>query len=352
MGRNIKLRTALRQQLRSMAAFGQSKHEHKIATQTERAQLKQDMLKMGFMQEVVDQAVAETDTAKDKIFSFGTMEVYQKQIGYFADYVTEQTGTDRTSIEDAKQYIQPFINAQDEKGLSPYTINTRLSAITKSMGLYNKDFEHPSRHYADCRRGLAPALNDEKNSRNHADILDANRIIGVRRSELEKIRLEDIKTTDKGLEVHSIGKGGKYNVNVIKKDIEIEVIQGYMKQAQAESRDTLFSKEQLKNDTDLHSCRADRAKTYYSQIVGEMRAEPERRAYYKEYINEAMREKGRKTFTDRQFENTYRCRGRTKATLEARGALTEFDRVAVMMVSIDITNHYRESVTVAHYLTK
>lgn len=353
MGRNIKLRTALRQQLRSMAAFGQSKHRHKLYTQDERAELKQTMLTMGFTQESIDKAVSETDTAKYKIFSFGTMETYQKQVAYFADYVAEHTGTERTSMEDAEQYIQPFINAQAKKGLSPCTINTRLSAITKATGLYNKDFEHPERHYAECRRGLAPALNDEKNSRNHAVILDANTIIGVRRKELEEIRLEDIRTTDKGhLEIHTIGKGGKHNINHITKQTELDVIQGYIKQAQTEHRDTLFTKEQLKNDCDLHSCRADRAKNYYNQIIEEMRAEPDRREYYKEYINSALQERGRKTLTDKQFERDYRCRSYNKALLEERGAATQFNRVAVLMVSIDVTNHYRCDTTVQHYLAK
>ncbi|MDL2323966.1 hypothetical protein LJC61_02270 [Ruminococcaceae bacterium OttesenSCG-928-A16] len=141
-------------------------------------------------------------------------------------------------------------------------------------------------------------------------------------------------------------------MNIIKKQIEIDVIQGYMKQAQSERRDTLFTKEQFRNDCNLHSCRADRAKSYYNQIVEEMRAEPERREYYKEYINNALREKGRRTFTDKQFERDYRCRGYNKTLLEEKGTATQFDRVAVLMVSIDVTNHYRCDTTVQHYLTK
>ena len=351
--RQAKLRTALRKELTMQQAYGNKKHDDKIITSLKKRDIAIELGQKGYSKEEIKIEKAKINESKDKIYWDGTMKQYTRDVDRFCDFVLEQTGTERMSVQESKEYIQPWLNSMADKGLASGTIKTYMHAVLKAVHERASGYDRPKVSYADRRKGGDyKAINDEKNRRNHADILDLNRVVGVRRNELPKIKLDDIKMTDRGIEVYTVGKGGKHNTNVIRDSVKQEVLLHYVERAKAEGRKTLVTAAQMKNDADLHSERAHCAKDYYKYIMDEIRANPQKREEYKAHINTILRETGRQPKTNRQFEHDYFCRGDNKLDLLEQGKPIRYDRVATMMVSIEVLNHYREDTTINFYLSR
>ena len=105
---NIKFE--LKKALEEKASYGRSKHADKIKTQ----ELRYEMQKQGASYS----ERLQVNEMKDHIYSYKTMEAYQNQVGYFADYLIEN-GHKKISLEESKDYIQEYIDHLTEEGKSP-----------------------------------------------------------------------------------------------------------------------------------------------------------------------------------------------------------------------------------------
>ena len=93
MARNS-VKYLLKQELEKKAAYGQSKHEDKIRTNQERAEMK----RQGKSYEERLQVIY----MRDKIYSYQSMKTYQAQVGYFGDYLIAQ-GLKKISVEEVER---------------------------------------------------------------------------------------------------------------------------------------------------------------------------------------------------------------------------------------------------------
>ena len=348
--RTKQLTYALRERLEAMAAYGESKKAYKDKTNALRRQKYKELIALNMPKADIYRQLLHIDSAKDKIFSYSTMNNYIKIVEAFAKYVYTQTGTSRVAISDSIKYIQPYIDHLISKGNSPNTINLKLAAVCKATGQYVVDYTHPIRHYADTKRSVKTAVRDKFNDKRAAAALELNRAIGLRRNELARVTINDIHLGDKCAYIYSRGKGGKNNVTYISDPAKLYILYKYIGQAIADGRDTLLSKEQMNHDADLHHARALCAIDEYKRIVEDMQKNPTRREHYIEYIKEVFRKNNKPLPED--LDKPYFLRGAGKKLCISQGKSFKFDRVAALYVSVAILHHFRSDTTVQHYLIK
>lgn len=104
-----------------------------------------------------------------------------------------------------------------------------------------------------------------------------------------------------------------------------------------------------KNDA-YNEVRAEKAKAVYEHVCADMDAHPERRDYYISEIYKTFQKTGKVLRED--LSKDYVCIGKNRQRLISQGRSYTFDRVAVMIVSCWVTNHFRSNVTVNNYIAK
>ena len=328
----------LKQSLRAMAAFGESKKAYKEETSRLRTEYKNRLLSQGYSKKDAHKMAQSICTYRDKIFSQSTLSAYQKAVGVFEQFCQETLGTKRLTLEEAKNHVQEFVDWNISKDLTPQTVHLRLSAICKALKLNISDYEKP-------------AQNDAYNAVHAEKALAANRIIGLRRNELARLQCSDIHfISEERAEVYTIGKGGKHNVNIVSGREKVSALKMMVQEAESQYNRYLLDKTDLNNDADLHHERAECAKDVYSSVLKDMEENPAKREYYKSQIQQIFKQNG-KTLHE-NLDTPYRCRGQNRKKLERLGKPTVFDRVAVLYVSCTVTNHFRSDTTVQHYLVK
>ena len=341
----------LKQCLRAMAAFGESKKAYKEETSRLRAEYKSKLIGQGYSKQEAHKMATSINTYQNKIFSQNTMTAYQKAAGVFEKFCQETLGTKRLTLEEASTHVQEFVDWNIQKGLTPQTIHLRLSAVCKALELNISDYQKPIRHYSDATRSVKSARNDTYNTVRAERALTANRIIGLRRSELSRLQCSDIRfISEERAEVYTIGKGGKHNVNIVSGKEKVSALKAMVQNAESQCNIYLLDKTDLNNDADLHYERAECAKDVYSSVLKDMKENPDRREYYKSQIQQIFKQNGKPLCEN--LDTPYRCRGQNREKLEQLGKPTVFDRVAVLYVSYTVTNHSRSDTTVQHYLIK
>lgn len=333
--------------------IGTSKHEDKQQTQKERALISKNLKEQGLSGKDYLRQLDNINKMEDKIYMDKTFQDYKKICIKFAEYVVEQHGNRRISLEDSRQYIQPYINKLIEEGKSPSYQKKILAGICKGTNSKMRDYYHQEVNYArqTQRKHEQGSIHKEYNEKRHKDILDLNKCIGIRRNELLNLKTKDVKFYEDRCEVFcKSAKGGKDNYNIIRDTKKIEVIKLYYDKAISENRDNFITKDMLNNDADLHRSRAENARQEYYRVVEDIKNN-DNRDYYKQLIADEI-ERKHKDYDLSKLDTPYRCRGENKEILKNLGIQTEWDRVGVMYVSLFCLNHYREDTTVQHYLTK
>ncbi|WP_028510318.1 integrase domain-containing protein [Ruminococcus sp. NK3A76] len=348
--RTRQLTYALRANLESMAAYGESKKLYKDKTNAMRRQKYRELIYKGISRADIHKELLHIDAAKDKIFSYSTMKNYIRFVKDFAAFVYTKTSTSRVSVEDSIKYIRPYIDSLISKGDSPNTINLKLSAVCKATGQYVVDYTHPIRRYSDVTRSTKAAVRDKYNDKRAAAALELNRSIGLRRNELARVSINDIYLGEKCAYIYSKGKGGKNNITYISDPAKLDILYKYMSQAITEGRETLLSKEQMNHDADLHHARAMCAVDEYNRILQDIHKNPEQREFYKSYIKNIFKKYNKPLLED--LDKPYYLRGAGKTLCISQGKSYIFDRVAVLYVSLTILHHFRSDTTVQHYLIK
>lgn len=330
---------------------GEPKKKYIDETKRLRAAYKKKLIRMGFSKKDAHRMAQKICTYRKKIFSSCTLESYLKSVTIFQKFCQETLGTARITLEQAAAQVQAFIEWRIKKGHSANTIHNRLSAVCKALGLCLCDFRKPIRHYSDISRGIKPAENENYNKRKGAKALAINQLIGVRRSELGRIKLTDIRfISPSRAEVYTKGKGGKRNMNLLFTAEDVAALKQYVDEAAKKGQVYLLTKEEMKNDANLHAARAERAKAVYASVCADLAAHPEHCKWYLIEIVKVFCNAGKVLKED--LDKPYRCRSKNRQKLMKRGKETVFNRLAVMFVSCCVTNHFRSSTTVNFYLVK
>ena len=268
------------------------------------------------------------------IYSWETYKTYLKHSIYFATYAKETHGC--RTLEEARPYAAEWIRSRIDKGLSPYTIKTEVSALAKLFGCHGKDFgvETPSRSRCSITRSRGAKPGDiHFSEERHKDLVDFCRGTGLRRRELKYLTGDKLIENEDGtysILVDVAAKGGRTRIAPVIGP-HADEIAGRMKAA-----GSARVWRAVPSHADIHSYRSDYATALYSAHARPREICREECFYNREHYNGKGIPKGG---NDR--DSIYRFKG------ERRGEW--LDKAAMLLVSRAL-GHNRISVVGAHYI--
>ena len=329
------------------------------------------MLRIGISKH--DDKAAGVNT-KEYIYSWESYRGYLKQATYFAQWVKEQPvdpalGHKPRTLEEARPYVEKWIQTNIDRGLSAYTIKIQAASLAKIYHCKITDFaiQTPARSRANIQRSRGEKERDKNFNENiHQDLVTFCRCTGVRRAELEQIRGTDLTQDENGnyfLSVVKGTKGGRPRISPImgsKEEIE-KVVQ----MMNAAGKEKVFKK--ISTHADVHGYRAQYATRVYEANKRPLEAfKNERliihknrviasytsknchvvdREKYKEYYSTTKKEKRGKYPAMlpgyRDVSSMYHCKKDLAGTV--------YDRRALFAAS-NALGHNRESVVAEHYI--
>ena len=266
--------------------------------------------------------------SEEKIFSWNTYRAYMQHANYFASWIEKEHPKCRT-LDQARQYVDEWIQARINQGMSAYTLKLEAAALAKVYGCSTKDFQTrtPERIRSEITRSRGEKVRDAHFSETrNAEIVSFCRCTGLRRHELAKIRGDQlIQNSDGSYSVQVIsGKGGRDRIApVIGSQEEVKAVVDRMKSA---GSDKVWPK--IHNAMDVHNYRSEYAMRIYQQHarpIDQIRSmripDPDR--------------------AGKMVSAVYTCRGDF--------AGKEYDRLALLEASRAL-GHNRVSVVAEHYL--
>ena len=249
------------------------------------------------------------DRTQNKIYSWETYRTYLKHCNYFTKWAKETH--DLKTLEQAKPFINQYLELRENKGLSAFTLKLERSALAKLYQIDSKElYQTKSRLRANITRSRGVRVRDRYFSeKNHQDLVDFCRGTGLRRAELSQIRGNalKIKNGQYFLEVTKATKGGR------PREVEIAGnIKRIVELLEKSGENKVFEK--VPNGADIHSYRAEYCK-----------------AIYKKYA---------RPIENLEKKDIYKC---------IKDRHESFDRQAMIIASENL-GHSRETVIAGHYL--
>lgn len=289
-----------------------------------------------------------------------TVTAYKKDCKLFAAYCKEQGVKRPDQLQwKEKELLQGYEKELEASGYSPATIHRRLAAPCKATGISMSEIEKPKRTSGKITRSRNEKANrqgkreieDERYSR----LVTFQRAVGIRRAELARLTAIDLTTDESGYLCVYVakGKGGKRQLQRILPEDEITVLEIFQV---ADPRQKLFSPEEMQNKIDLHGLRREHAQKAYKYYADRLKNEPEYKyelrkelaARYKEFHRPG--DSNKKFLRDIMNEEPYKLRGNNYQKAIEQGKETEYNRLALMAVSVFHLSHWRLDVTVTNYM--
>lgn len=289
-----------------------------------------------------------------------TVTAYKKDCKLFAAYCKEQGVKRPDQLQwKEKELLQGYEKELEASGYSPATIHRRLAAPCKATGISMSEIEKPKRTSGKITRSRNEKANrqgkreieDERYSR----LVTFQRAVGIRRAELARLTATDLTTDESGYLCVYVakGKGGKRQLQRILPEDEITVLEIFQV---ADPGQKLFSPEEMQNKIDLHGLRREHAQKAYKYYADRLKNEPEYKyelrkelaARYKEFHRPG--DSNKKFLHDIMNEEPYKLRGNNYQKAIEQGKETEYNRLALMAVSVFHLSHWRLDVTVTNYM--
>ena len=230
------------ERLDSMLAIGESKHQDK-----------------------------KIDLTKRKIYSWSTYKSYLQQCCQFVRYCRDQHHC--KNLADCRQYVREWMESRED--LSAYTQKLSASALCK---LYGESLEElgiatkrAARSQITRSRGAAKRdahFSEQKN----ADFVEFCRSTGLRRSEVTKLRGDQLIERNGQYYIETVGKGGRRREAPVCGDVELVI-----RKMQAAGKGKVWAK--VPGNADIHSYRADYATRIYLKYARPIEEIPRRERY-------------------------------------------------------------------------
>ncbi|MDI9243580.1 hypothetical protein [Fusibacillus kribbianus] len=293
-----------------------------------------------------------------------TTKTYKRSIKAFGIWAREQGYKNVQAIRDAgsvavlQQYEQ-FLELQTS---SPASIHTRLAPICKGLGVSMADIDKPKRGAESLSRSRDRENNKqgkkEAISAKYARLVAFQSAVGIRRAELARLKGGDLVTDQEGcLCIRVIrGKGGKNQLQRILPQHQGTVIR-IMTAIRSDQQ--VFSAEEMANCIDLHSMRAELARDAYVYYANRLQTEPG----YRDQLRGELQRRWQSCQNQRRSgaawqrfrrelysQEPYKLRGANRQAAANRGRPVEYDRLAMMAVSVFHLSHWRLDVTAVNYL--
>ncbi len=176
------------QKLRSMAAFGTSKHLDKLANDGKPAQ--------------------------DKIYSYSTMDNYRQAGKGFVQWAKSEYGC--RDLEDARLYVGDYLQHRIDEGKSAWTVCRDAAALGKLYQTKSTSFgvKLPTRSRANVTQHRTNAEKGHFSESKNADLVTLCKATGLRRHEIPPVTADKVMRDKNGHTVLTgiVGKGGKVRV--------------------------------------------------------------------------------------------------------------------------------------------
>ena len=288
-----------------------------------------------------------------------TEKQYRNHAIKFANWCKEQYGC--RMLDECSTHVQDYADFLVAQGKSPSTIHTYLAGICRICGIPLADIQKPIRVVAENTRSRGTkAVDGRADSSREASprLYDFAQVVGIRRAEYLHLTPDDLVFDDFGHPCILIrkGKGGKRQLQRILPE-ELPAIKAVFDAPADEQH--LFSRDELKNKIDLHHLRAQRAQKMYRYYLDRIETETGYRAqliseirHVWEQDDEARKNNGyrAKRWSDMKVTGQYILRGNNRKLAKKHGLPLQYDRLALLAVSIFHLSHWRHDVTVANYL--
>lgn len=289
-----------------------------------------------------------------------TVTAYKKDCKLFAVYCKEQGVKRPDQLEGReKELLQAYEKRLEASGYSASTIHRRLAAPCKATRISMSEIEKPKRTSGKIIRSRNEKANRqgkrEIENERYSRLVTFQKAVGIRRTELARLTATDLTTDESGYLCVYVakGKGGKRQLQRILPEDEGTVLEIFQN---ADPGQKLFSKEEMQNKIDLHGLRREHAQRAYKYYADRLKNEPgykyqcrkELAARYKEFHESGAANK--RFLKDIMNEEPYKLRGENRQKAIEQSKETEYDRLALMMVSVFHLSHWRLDVTVTNYL--
>ena len=302
-----------------------------------------------------------------------TETTYKRSINQFVEWAKKRGY--KTADEVTKETIQEYEEFLEghPKSYQPSTIHTFLTPICVATGVSMDEIRKPKRTAGKIVRSRNKGTDDKcKNSQGlreecdpkYARVVSFQRAVGIRRAELARLLGVDLShRNDEWYVIVQRGKGGKQQRQYILPE-NVDTVREIFRNI--EPMENVFSREELNNKIDFHGLRAENARRCYEYYVKKIKADP---GFAQEMRSKLMNrwleehERLRKTnhdswsrqkrLFDREMDDRpYRLRGDNLTKALASGSPTEYNRLALMCVSVMHLAHWRLDVTVTNYVVK
>lgn len=288
-----------------------------------------------------------------------TEKQYRNHAIKFANWCKEQYGC--RTLDECSAHIQDYADFLVVQGRSPSTIHTYLAGICRICGVPLADIQKPIRVVAENTRSRGMKAVDERKDAGRETsprLYDFAVIVGIRRNEYLHLTPDDLVFDDFGHPCVLVrkGKDGKRQLQRILPD-ELPAIKAVFDNPADAGH--LFPKAEINNKIDLHHLRALRAQKMYRYYLDKIENEHGYRAqlineirHVWEHDDEARKENGYKAkrWSDMKVTGNYILRGNNRKLAKKHGLPLQYDRLALLAVSIFHLSHWRHDVTVANYL--
>ncbi len=285
-----------------------------------------------------------------------TRKQYASHAKAYVKFCRERYGA--KSFYACSQYIQNYCDYLCGQGYSASTVHTYLAAVCTVWDVKLNAIKKPIRHTADYIRGRKTTItgtNTGLNDPKWSYLVDFQRVVGIRRKELRRLKGGDFAYDESGYPCVIVrkGKGGKLQYQRIDPGEE-EFIRKYFDGCDIDKE--IFPRELFNNDLNLHTLRAECAKEYYFQTLERIKTDPryaaqlerEIRARWKLYNTDKHGHV--KRLRDKEINGWYTLRGKNRALAVSHGMPLRYHKLALMAMSIFKLSHWRNDVTVASYM--
>lgn len=192
---------------------------------------------------------------KGKIYSWTTYRSYLQQCCQFVRYCRDNHYC--KNLADCRQYVEEWMESRKE--LSAYTQKLSASALCKLYGESLEELGITTKRAArsEITRSRGTAKRDAHFSeQKNADFVEFCRSTGLRRSEITKLRGDQLLQEEGQWYIQTTGKGGRFRIIPICGDVNLVVCK-----MQSAGTGKVWAK--VPSCADIHSYRADYATRVY-----------------------------------------------------------------------------------------
>ena len=276
--------------------------------------------------------------------------------------------------------INQYSKYLQERGYSSGTVHTYLAPVCKGLGVGMQQVAKPKRRAGDVTKRRVGEANlrgrREAQQDRYARSVALSKATGARRAELTRMTYRDLMHTDEsGYRCAAVwtGKGGKDTLQRLT-PAQAAICDVLVRQAEASGIDLdsrILTTTEISDHIPYHTYRAERAREAYELYAGRIAAEgkdkligelidrwnvlnPDKdRIYVRQDGRLATARKSRaKTYIKalQEADKPYKLRGDNRRRALTEGRPAEYDRLALLAVSVFELAHWRLDVTVTNYM--